>query len=159
MPWFHVIWSPNEKNAQIVVKTGFKFKKRPDEVAPTFFTPKVQSIMQTTVEITPVYKIDWINEPFIFNTIKCDILNGSRTINPNIPEYNVDIMGDVCFIAHWLQTENIPHIQTAVSIHKSPILKRKLNNWFKFPFERTKSTPNSENPIDSDCSNGNRNGI
>jgi P-type E1-E2 ATPase len=36
--------------------------------------------------------------------VKSKTLNGRRTRSPNIPEYNVDIIGDVDLIAHLLQT-------------------------------------------------------
>lgn len=42
----------------MAVKTGLKFKKIPDVVVPNFCIPIFHNTKQTTVEITPVYKMD-----------------------------------------------------------------------------------------------------
>lgn|SRR5579875_3552101 len=83
--------------------------------------------------------------------VKSKMLNGRRTRSPNIPEYNVDINGDVVLIAHLLQTEYIPQTHTAAIIHKSPVLKCTDSNRLIFPLERTRSTPKSEINIETIC--------
>ena len=89
----------------MAVKIGLKFRKIPAEVAPIFWTPIFQKSIHKTVEIIPVYKIEKINEPFIFTSVKSERLKGMITRSPNIPEYRVDIIGDICLVAHLLQTE------------------------------------------------------
>lgn len=133
------------------MKIGLKFKKIPDVVVPNFCTPMFQSTIHATVEITPVYKIDCMKEVFIFDTAKLEKLNGRITKSPNIPEYNVDIMGVVVNIAHLLQTEYIPQTHTAAIIYKSPVLKRNERNRSIFPFESTSITPKSEKNIENIC--------
>jgi hypothetical protein len=152
IPCIHDNCSRKNKNAKIAVKTGLKFKKIPEVVEPNFCMPIFQNTIQTTVEITPVYKIDCMKERFILEKVKSKKLNGRRTRSPNIPEYNVDINGDVVLIAHLLHTEYIPHTHTAITIHKSPVLKCTASNWSIFPLERTRSTPKSEIIIENICS-------
>lgn len=87
------------------MKIGLKFRKIPDVVAPNFCTPIFQNTIQSTVEMSPVYKSDVMKEELILETVKLPMLNGSNKMTPKMPEYNVAISGVTVFVAHLLQTE------------------------------------------------------
>ncbi len=105
IPCVQEMLSPKNKNARSAVKIGLKLRNTPDVVAPNFWIPMLQRTIHTTVEINPVYKSDSIKEWLTLEIVKSLRLNGNSTRSPNIPEYKLDISGEVVFIAHLLQTE------------------------------------------------------